>query len=93
MYSVDSDKKLIKRLVMKLERKMLLHLRKKHNLTQQGLAEELGISTVYVRKLEKGVVNPGRETLVKYEQFFGVDMKVLFPDLFFNTNDKKLINQ
>lgn len=70
---------------------MLLHLRKKHKLTQQGLAEKLGISTVYVRKLEKGVANPGRETLVKYEKFFGVDMKEMFPDLFFNQNDKKLI--
>lgn len=70
---------------------MLLHLRKKHKLTQQELAEKLGISTVYVRKLEKGVVNPGRETLVKYEQFFETDMKVLFPDLFFNSNDKKFI--
>lgn len=70
---------------------MLLHLRKKHKLTQQELAKKLGISTVYVRKLEKGVVNPGRETLVKYEQFFETDMKVLFPDLFFNSNDKKFI--
>lgn len=74
-----------------MERTMLLQLRKRHNLTQQELAENLGISTVYVRKLEKGVVNPGRETLVKYESFFEKDMKKLFPDLFFNINDKKLI--
>lgn len=74
-----------------MERVKLLQLRKKHNLTQQELAEKLDISTVYVRKLEKGVVNPGRETLVKYEGFFKVDMKELFPDLFFNSNDKKVI--
>jgi len=76
-----------------MEREMLLLLRKKHKLTQQELAENLGISTVYVRKLEKGVVNPGRETLIKYERFFEKDMKELFPDLFFDINDKKLINQ
>ncbi len=76
-----------------MERKTLLQLRKKHKLTQQGLANELGISTVYVRKLEKGVVNPGRETLVKYESYFQVDMKKLFPDLFFNSNDKLFINK
>lgn len=74
-----------------MERQTLLQLRKKHKLTQQELSEKLGISTVYVRKLEKGVVNPGRETLVKYENFFGVDMKKMFPDLFFNYDDKKLI--
>ena len=84
-------KNLSKKVGEKMEREMLLHLRKKHKLTQQGLAEKLGISTVYVRKLEKGVANPGRETLVKYEKFFGVDMKEMFPDLFFNQNDKKLI--
>lgn len=75
-----------------MKRPLLLQLRKKYKLTQQDLASELGISTVYVRKLEKGDVNPGRETLVKYENFFEVDMRKLFPDLFFNCNDKKLIN-
>ncbi|WP_246202669.1 helix-turn-helix domain-containing protein [Virgibacillus doumboii] len=74
-----------------MERKTLLQLRKEQSLTQQQLAERLGISTVYVRKLEKGVVNPGRETLVKYENFFNKDMKALFPDIFLSKNDKKLI--
>lgn len=70
---------------------MLLQLRKRHKLTQQELAEKLGISTVYVRKLEKGVANPGRETLIKYEKFFDEDMKNMFPDLFYDNNDKKII--
>jgi len=74
-----------------MERKKLLQLRKQHKLTQQELADSLGISTVYVRKLEKGVVNPGRETLIKYEKFFNEDMKNMFPDLFFADDDKKLI--
>lgn len=74
-----------------MERTLLLQLRKKHRLTQQKLAKELNISTVYVRKLEKGVVNPGRETLIKYENYFGVDMKDMFPDIFLSKNDKKLI--
>ncbi|WP_121615254.1 helix-turn-helix transcriptional regulator [Virgibacillus halodenitrificans] len=74
-----------------MERDLLFQLRTKHNLTQKELAEKLDISTVYVRKLEKGVVNPGRETMLKYEHFFGKDMRKLFPDLFFNHYDKKLI--
>ncbi|MGJ9460324.1 helix-turn-helix transcriptional regulator [Oceanobacillus sp. CF4.6] len=74
-----------------MKRELLLQLRNKRRLTQQQLAEELDISTVYVRKLEKGVVNPGRETMLKYERFFEKDMRKLFPDLFFSINDKKLI--
>lgn len=74
-----------------MERELLKQLRIKHELTQQELAETLDISTVYVRKLEKGVANPGRETMLKYESFFQVDMRKLFPDLFFEIYDKKLI--
>lgn len=76
-----------------MERKHLMNLRHKKHLTQEQLAEKLGISTVYVRKLEKGVVSPGVQTMIKYESFFGVDMKKLFPDIFLNKNDKKLINK
>lgn len=67
------------------------HLREKQGLTQQELAVRLGISTIYVRKLEKGVANPGRETMINYEKYFGMSMKELFPDLFFSNRDKKLI--
>nr|WP_289038204.1 helix-turn-helix transcriptional regulator [uncultured Allobacillus sp.] len=74
-----------------MERAILIQLRKKHNLTQQELADKLDISTVYVRKLEKGTVAAGRKTMLKYEQFFKKDMKELFPDLFFNDNDNKFI--
>ncbi len=74
-----------------MERKLLLQLRNEYQLTQQQLATELEISTVYARKLEKGVVNPGLETMLKYERFFHKDMRKLFPDLFFDSNDKKFI--
>ncbi|PKG28799.1 XRE family transcriptional regulator [Cytobacillus horneckiae] len=62
-------------------------------LTQQDLSNKLSISTIYVRKIEKGVANPGRETMIKYENFFKTDMRKLFPDLFFDNNDKKLIKR
>ncbi|WP_141433000.1 helix-turn-helix domain-containing protein [Bacillus sp. 03113] len=76
-----------------MERKYLRQLRKNKNLTQQELAEKIGISTIYVRKLEKCAVNPGRETMIKYEKYFSVSMKELFPDLFFDNSDKKFINK
>ncbi|WP_408010229.1 helix-turn-helix domain-containing protein [Pseudalkalibacillus sp. A8] len=68
-----------------MERKHLIELRKNQNLTQKELANRIGISTIYVRKLEKGVVNPGLKTMIKYENYFQKNMKYLFPDLFFLT--------
>ncbi|WP_077706031.1 helix-turn-helix transcriptional regulator [Virgibacillus dokdonensis] len=79
-----------------MERKAFTQLRKKHQLTQQELAKELGISTIYVRKIEKGDADPGRDTMVKYELFFNEDIKKLFPDIFYaidkeKQNDKEVI--
>lgn len=93
MYIKFSDKKLTKKAGENMERKLLLSLRINSELTQKELAEKLGISTVYVRKLEKGVVNPGRDTMLDYEEFFDVDMRKLFPDLFLRKNDKKFIKK
>lgn len=74
-----------------MERKYLLNLRIKEKLTQEELASALGISTVYVRKIEKGVADPGRKTMIKYEKYFKTSMRKLFPDLFSDYSDKKLI--
>ncbi|WP_246231539.1 helix-turn-helix domain-containing protein [Sporosarcina jiandibaonis] len=76
-----------------MERKLVKQLRLKHNLTQQQLAEKLDLSTVYVRKIEKGVVNAGLPTMIKYENLFGVNMRTLFPDIFFEANDNEFIKK
>lgn len=69
----------------------LIKERNKLNLTQKQVAEKLGISEVYVRKIEKGLRNPGRETMLKFEKFYSVSDRQLFPDLFFISNDTKCI--
>lgn len=74
-----------------MERKLLRKLRNEAGLTQQELAKELGISTVYVRKIEKGDANAGLPTMIKYENFFGISMRELFPDIFFEAGDKNFI--
>lgn len=74
-----------------MERTFLKQLRLKRKLTQKGLSKKLGLSTVYVRKLERGVVNPGIDTMIKYENFFNESMRKLFPDIFLSNSDKKLI--
>lgn len=72
-------------------RDQLVIERQKKELTQEKLGKVLGISTVYVRKIEKGLRNPGRETMLKFETFYGVPARVLFPDLFQVSVDTKRI--
>lgn len=76
-----------------MERKILKELRLKKKLTQQELADAIGISAVYVRKIEKGDVNAGLPTMIKYESFFGISMRKLFPDIFLENNDTKFIKK
>lgn len=74
-------------------RERLLTERLKRKLTQKQVAEKLHISEVYVRKLEKGDANPGRELMLKFENFYDVPARELFPDLFQQNNDTKCINK
>jgi len=65
-----------------MKRERLILERKKRNKTQAEIAEALGISEVYVRKLESGCVKPGRDTMLKFEAFYNLGLKKLFPDIF-----------
>ncbi|MGD6847258.1 helix-turn-helix transcriptional regulator [Rossellomorea aquimaris] len=76
-----------------MKRRKLIELRKQRNLTQRQVAESLGISEVYVRKIEKGDSDPGRETMVKFQQFYRYELTELFPDIFLINFDTKCINQ
>ncbi|MBO1514303.1 helix-turn-helix transcriptional regulator [Metabacillus bambusae] len=72
-------------------RQRLVDERLKRKFTQKQVAEMLDISEVYVRKIEKGLRNPGRETMLKFEQLYGVQDRKLFPDLFQVSIDTKRI--
>lgn len=74
-----------------MKRERLILERNKRKKTQSEVALELGISEVYVRKLESGSVKPGRDTMLKFENYYGLGSKKLFPDIFFSNNDKKFI--
>jgi putative transcriptional regulator len=76
-----------------MKRRKLIELRKQRSLTQRQVAEVLGISEVYVRKIEKGDSDPGRETMVKFQHFYQYDLTELFPDIFLINFDTKCINQ
>lgn len=70
-------------------RTRLVEERVKQSFTQKQVAEILEISVVYVRKIEKGQRNPGRETLLKFEKLYKVPAKKLFPELFQVSIDTK----
>ncbi|BCJ87453.1 helix-turn-helix domain-containing protein [Effusibacillus dendaii] len=67
-----------------MRRERLAEERTSRHLTQERVALDLGISTIYLRKLEGGHSNPGRNTMLKLERYYGVPAKILFPDLFEN---------
>ena len=74
-------------------RERLIKERQSKGYTQKQIAEILGISEVFVRKIEKGLRNPGRETLLKFEILFNIPASELFPDLFHISFDTKCIKQ
>nr|WP_062048784.1 helix-turn-helix transcriptional regulator [Bacillus sp. JCM 19034] len=65
-----------------MKRIKLINERKKRQLTREELGSILGISAIYVRKIENGDRNPGRRTMVKFAEFYGVSERKLFPELF-----------
>ena len=66
-----------------MRREMLINVRLSYGKTQKEVARDLKISTIYIRKLETGNSKPGRETMLKLENYYGVSMRELFPDIFF----------
>lgn len=73
-----------------MKRERLISERIKRNKTRLQVAYDLGISEVYVRKLESGSVKPGRDTMFKFENYYNVNAKKLFPDIFLDIDDKKI---
>ncbi|TCW59034.1 helix-turn-helix protein [Bacillus thuringiensis] len=72
-------------------RKRLIDERTARSLTQKELAVALNLSTVFVRKVEKGERNPSVKTMKVYQRFFGVRVTELFPDIFNDFDDTKRI--
>ena len=55
----------------------LIHLRRKAGLSQQQLADGLGLSRSAIGMYETGKREPDMETLRMFSEFFGVDMNTL----------------
>lgn len=74
-----------------MKRDRLIQERIKRKKDRREVAVALNISEVYVRSLENGNVKPGRDTMLKFEKYYKVSSKKLFPDIFFVVNDKLFI--
>ncbi len=56
--------------------------------TQEYVAKENGISTVYLRMIENGTFTPGRDLMFRLCYYFDQPADKLFPDYFCNTSLK-----
>lgn len=50
--------------------------------TQEEVGKFIGISQKYVSAIELGKRNPSIKIMKKLEEYFGVNMRELFPDIF-----------
>lgn len=74
-----------------MKRQRLCDERKRVAKTQHHAALEIGISPIYLRKLESGEVNPGRSVMFRLCDYYKVEAKSLFPDLVPDSHYKKFI--
>lgn len=51
-----------------------------HDLTQEGLANELGVTRQTILAIEKGKYDPSLSLAFKISQFFGVSIEDIFYD-------------
>ena len=72
-------------------RNEVISLRENAGFTQAQLGEQLGISAVHVRKIEKGTRNPSKDLTERYVTFFGLPADEIFPDIYEKLIDTKRI--
>lgn len=61
--------------------RIALSKRRKERGTQRKAANDLGITEVHLRKIEKGRGDPGVKLMFRMGRYFGESVYVLFPDL------------
>jgi hypothetical protein len=65
---------------MKLFPAKLRTLRQQHGMTQQNVADQLGVSDVYIHKLETGKKRPNVDFALRLAKLFGVTIDQLVND-------------
>lgn len=62
---------------MKLKNRLRV-LRAEKEISQQELADEIGVSRQTINSIEKGKFNPSVVTALKMAKYFGVDVETVF---------------
>ena len=65
---------------------MFKEYRLKNGLTQEKIAEKLGISVKYISRIENGTGGVKVETLINYINILGVSPNIIFDKLILNEN-------
>ena len=60
--------------------------RLKNGLTQEKIAEKLGISVKYISRIENGIGGVKVETLINYINILGISPNIIFDKLIINEN-------
>ena len=63
-------------------RDLLIKARESRKMTQSDLAKELNTSQQNISLLENGKRNPNLVLAKRFENYFGMPMEKLFPDIF-----------
>ena len=77
-----------KEIINKALGKVVKEYRIKNKLTQEKIAEKLGISVKYISRIENGTGGVKVETLVNYMNILGISPNVIFEKLITNENLK-----
>lgn len=65
-----------------MKRERMREERLKRGLTYQELGDKVGLSAVYIRKIENGQRTPSLSSAAKLSHYFGLSVKTLYPDVF-----------
>ena len=70
--------------------KRIREYREKAKITQESLAESLGLSVTSVSNIERGINYPTLENFIRIAQFIGISSDLLLCDVIDKSNDIKI---
>jgi DNA-binding XRE family transcriptional regulator len=79
--NIIRDKEVIASMTASKRRQLFATCRKAEG-TQAVVANEMQISTVYLRMIENGTFTPGRDLMFRFSKHFKQPVEELFPDYF-----------
>lgn len=76
-----------------MKRKKMREKRLAKGMTFKEVADKVGLSAVYIRKIENGDRTPSLTSAAKLSNLLGLSVKSLYPDIFLENYDTKCIKE